>query len=80
MKTAVSIPDDLFEQADRLAQRSGRSRSAVYSAALLEYVERHDPDEVRRVLDEVIERVGRTAPNDDFIEEASRRTLDRSEW
>jgi metal-responsive CopG/Arc/MetJ family transcriptional regulator len=36
MKTAVSVPDDLFAQADRLAKRSRRSRSEVYSAALRE--------------------------------------------
>jgi metal-responsive CopG/Arc/MetJ family transcriptional regulator len=29
MKTAVSVPDDLFAQVDRLAQRSRRSRSEL---------------------------------------------------
>ena len=46
MKTAVSVPDDIFEGAERLARREGRSRSEVYSAALREYVARHSPDEV----------------------------------
>ena len=46
MKTAVSVPDDLFAQVDRLARHSRRSRSEVYSAALREYVARHAPDEV----------------------------------
>ena len=51
MKTAISVPDDLFAQVDRLARRSHRSRSEVYSAALREYVARHSPDEVTAGLD-----------------------------
>ena len=45
MKTAVSIPDEIFEKVERLAASEQRSRSEVYSAALREYVARHAPDE-----------------------------------
>ena len=58
MKTAVSVPDDLFAQVDRLARRSRRSRSEVYSAALREYVARHAPDEVTARLDAVVAEAG----------------------
>ena len=58
MKTAVSVPDDLFAQVDRLARRSRRSRSEVYSAALREYVARHAPDEVTARLDAVMAEAG----------------------
>jgi mRNA interferase MazF len=51
MKTAVSIPDDVFERAERLARRAGRSRSEVFSAALAEYLARHAPDEVTDAMD-----------------------------
>ncbi len=34
VKTAVSIPDQLFEAADRLARRRNMSRSALYAEAL----------------------------------------------
>ena len=79
MKTAVSVPDDLFAQADRLAKRSRRSRSEVYSAALREYVARHAPDEVTAGLDAVI--VGIREPGDDpFAARAARRTLGAAEW
>ena len=60
MKTAVSVPHDLFAQVDRLAKRSRRSRSEVYSAALREYVARHAPDEVTSGLDAVIAGLGRS--------------------
>jgi metal-responsive CopG/Arc/MetJ family transcriptional regulator len=36
MKTAVSIPDDLFEQAEELARRSKKSRSQLFADALRE--------------------------------------------
>jgi len=44
MKTAVSIPDDVFEKAERHARRMGKSRSQLYNHALAEYVARHAPD------------------------------------
>ena len=40
MKTAVSIPDDLFQQAEKLAQELDLSRSALYAKALKEMLER----------------------------------------
>jgi predicted transcriptional regulator len=79
MKTAVSVPDDLFAQADRLAKRSRRSRSEVYSAALREYLARHAPDEVTAGLDAVLADVGDVAP-EPFAAVAARRMLAAAEW
>ena len=79
MKTAVSVPDDLFAQVDRLARRSRRSRSEVYSAALREYVARHAPDEVTTGLDAVLAGIDQAEP-DDFMRRAAHRTLDAAEW
>ena len=42
MKTAISIPDPVFEAAEELARRLGKSRSQVYAEALRQYLERHD--------------------------------------
>lgn len=79
MKTAVSVPDDLFAQVDRLARRSRRSRSEVYSAALREYVARHAPDEVTARLDALVAEAG-AAEEGHFAARAARRTLETSEW
>jgi predicted transcriptional regulator len=79
MKTAVSVPDDIFERVERLARRSGRSRSEVYSAALREYVARHAPDEITEALDRVVGGL-QGAGGDAFAEAAARRTLEASEW
>jgi len=81
MKTAVSVPDDLFQRVDRLARGSGRSRSEVYSAALREYVSRHAPEEVTRRLDLVVDDLLEDATDGDgFREAAARRVLESSEW
>jgi metal-responsive CopG/Arc/MetJ family transcriptional regulator len=78
MKTAVSIPDDVFTQTERLARRLKKSRSEVYSLALTEYVARHAPEFVTEAMDRVCTEVG--AESDDFAATAARRTLERSQW
>jgi predicted transcriptional regulator len=78
MKTAVSIPDALFQQADELARRSNKSRSQLFADALREYVARHDDEAVTEALDRVVDQVGRG--EDGFVATAARRTLERTEW
>ena len=78
MKTAVSIPDQVFEQAERLARRTRQSRSHVFCSALREYVARHSPDDVTEAMDRVCEHVGQQG--DRFVARAARQTLARSEW
>jgi metal-responsive CopG/Arc/MetJ family transcriptional regulator len=77
MKTAVSVPDDVFERVERLARRAGRSRSEVYSAALREYVARHAPDEVTDALNAVVEAAGDPDP---FVLAAGEQILQSDEW
>jgi metal-responsive CopG/Arc/MetJ family transcriptional regulator len=77
MKTAVSVPDDVFERVERLARRAGRSRSEVYSAALREYVARHAPDEVTDALNAVVEAAGDPDP---FVLVAGEQILQSDEW
>lgn len=78
MKTAVSIPDAVFKRVERLARRVRRSRSAVFSAALEEYVARHAPDEVTEAMDRACAAVA--GEPDPFVATAARRVLENSEW
>ena len=78
MKTAVSIPDELFHRADELARKRGKSRSQVYQEALAEYLLRRDEQSITDSLNEVVDEVG--AEVDPWLAEASRQTLERSEW
>ncbi|MGH7897120.1 MAG: ribbon-helix-helix protein, CopG family [Candidatus Binatia bacterium] len=78
MKTAVSIPDELFRKAERLARRSKKSRSQVFQEALSDYVARHAPDEVTQAMNRVCAEVGGAA--DEFVSSAARRVLRRVDW
>src|SRR5437899_1660582 len=78
MKTAISIPDDVFEKAERLARRMKKSRSELFSKAVAEYIARHAPDHVTETMNEVCAEVG--LETDPFVAAASQRTLERSEW
>jgi len=78
MKTAVSIPDDIFAEAEALAHRGKRSRSELYARALSEYVARHAPDRVTEAMDRVLDEVNEV--DDQLGRRAARRTMERTEW
>ena len=78
MKTAISIPDDLFDSADELARRMGMSRSRLYAEAVSEYVAKHRDQDVTRRLDEVYGEADSGLP--EAIRSAQGRSIDRSEW
>ncbi len=78
MKTAVSIPNELFDTAERLARRSRKSRSRLFSDALREYVARRSPDKITEAMDEALAEIGEG--NDPFVTAASRRRLEQSDW
>jgi metal-responsive CopG/Arc/MetJ family transcriptional regulator len=53
MKTAVSLPDDLFASAQALAERLGVSRSHLFATALAEFLAKHQGRKVTAQLDAV---------------------------
>jgi metal-responsive CopG/Arc/MetJ family transcriptional regulator len=79
MKTAISLPDDLFHEAERHARRMKKSRSQLYAEALTEYLARHAPEEVTESMNRVMEDLAQYHP-DPFPGEAARRVLRDSEW
>jgi metal-responsive CopG/Arc/MetJ family transcriptional regulator len=78
MKTAVSIPDEIFAGAERLARRTNRSRSRLFSDALKEYLARHTPDKVTEAMNTTLAQIGEE--HDSFSTSVSRTVLERSEW
>jgi hypothetical protein len=78
MKTAVSLPDRVFREAEAHARRTRKSRSQLYSEALSEYLARHSPDPVTEAMNRVMDELGETV--DPFLSEAARRVLERVEW
>jgi metal-responsive CopG/Arc/MetJ family transcriptional regulator len=53
MKTAISLPDDLYRSGDRLAKRLGVSRSELYARALSEFLAKHQSDQITQRLNAV---------------------------
>lgn len=78
MKAVVSIPDDIFQKAERLARCMNKSRSELFSQALADYVTRHAPDHVTEAMNQVCSEVGNET--DAFTSAGARRTLENVEW
>jgi len=78
MKTAISIPDKIFRDAERLSRRLKKSRSQIYAEAVTEYVARHDPDAVTEAMNRVCEAM--VDYPDPGISAAAKRTLEDVEW
>lgn len=78
MKTAVSVPDEVFEQAERAAKQLKLSRSELYSRALSEYLARHTESEVTAAINAVISEAGQ--PRDPVIVRQGRRRVLESVW
>ena len=77
MKTAVSIPNDVFHRADELAKRLGISRSELYARALANLLASED-DDITAKLDELY----RDQPShlDPSIRAAQSRAVGASDW
>jgi metal-responsive CopG/Arc/MetJ family transcriptional regulator len=78
MKTAISLPDDLFASADALARKLGVSRSRLVAEALAEYVAKHRSTRVTERLNAVYST--QESALDPGMRTAQRRTLKRSRW
>ena len=78
MKTAVSIPDAVFRNAEQLARHLKVSRSRLYATALAEYVMRHRAADVTGKLNAVY------GESDSSLDEAvaaiPTRSLPRERW
>lgn len=78
MKVAVSIPDPIFEAAERLASERGLPRSRLYAEALEAYLAEHGPSVVRERLDAVYADEGATV--DEYLLRAQMESLDDEAW
>lgn len=53
MKTAISIPDTIFNEAEALAKKLGVSRSELYAKAVSAYVDEHRGEQIVEALNAV---------------------------
>ena len=78
MKTAISIPDSIFNAAEKLAKHLGFSRSELYAKAVAEYLEKHRNDGVTKKLNEIYSKeFSQLDPGLQALQSAS---IDEEEW
>ena len=78
MKTAISVPDDLFRSAERASARLGLSRSELYRRALALYLSRNDDRSVTEALDRVYgQEEGQLDP---LLQQMQAASLAREPW
>ena len=78
MKTAISLPDEIFEAAEDLAEKLGVSRSHLYARAVAEFVAHHRNDDVTTRLDAVYGKA--EARIDPVLEDLQSRSVSRGDW
>ncbi len=78
MKTAISLPDDLFRAGDALAKEMKLSRSALYARALERYIARQREDEITEQLNAVY--ATESSELDGAIVLAQLEILEREKW
>jgi len=78
MKTAISIPNDVFARVNQMARRRKMSRSALFTAAAAEYVERHRSDDVTRRLNDVYSK--EDSALDPTLARLQAASLPKEEW
>ena len=78
MKTAVSIPDPLFKEAERLTKRLHIPRSQLYARALEAYLQRQRSKGIKEALDEVYST--ESSELDPVLTQLQAMALGREEW
>ena len=80
MKTAISIPDEIFEKAERAAKKLGVSRSELYAKAVRDFVERYRRENLTEKLNEVYSGDESISELDPHLLALQAHSLKREEW
>jgi hypothetical protein len=78
MKTAVSVPDDLFRLAEAAARRLQVSRNKLYATAISEFLNRQQSNAVTERLNEVYSR--RPAKLGSALHRAQLKSFEMDPW
>ena len=78
MKTAISLPDPIFEEAESLAKQLGVSRSELYTKALKAYLQKYNHDRILNKLNEVYSEASSEA--DPVLTKMQLMSLPNEDW
>jgi len=80
MKTAISIPDEVFKAAERTAKSLGVSRSEFYATAVREYMERYRREGLTEKLNQVYEQDEAVSELDERLQALQLSSLEKESW
>lgn len=78
MKTAISLPDTVFEAAEQIARRLGISRSELYARAVAAFVAEHNDEDITAQLNQVY--VAEDSTVDGVVMQLQVLSLPQEEW
>jgi metal-responsive CopG/Arc/MetJ family transcriptional regulator len=78
MKTAISLPDSVFEDAEQFARNVQQSRSQLYVAAIKEYLARHAADNITNTMNSVCDSL--EEQDTEFANAAALKILSSEPW
>ena len=78
MKTAISLPDELFRRAEAVARKLKISRSQLYAAAITEFIERRQAARITQHLNEIYSV--EPAKIDPALASAQSKSIERESW
>jgi metal-responsive CopG/Arc/MetJ family transcriptional regulator len=78
MKTAISLPERVFKEAERFARKQKKSRSQLYAEAIAEYLARHAPNDITEAMNTVCDHLDYST--DIFRNAAAKKVLQKESW
>lgn len=78
MKTAISVPSDVFQLSEKLAKKLKVSRSAIFAMGVKKLAEEHDEDEIIAQVNRVCEKVDTSV--DPVLFQMAMLSLPKDEW
>ncbi len=78
MKTAISVPNDVFKSVDTFAQKKHLSRSALFTMAVTEFLSHHHEEDVTEQLNKVYGK--QEAVIDPVVNGLQRASLPKEKW
>jgi metal-responsive CopG/Arc/MetJ family transcriptional regulator len=78
MKTAISLPDSIFEEAEALARELGVSRSELYTKALKAYLRKYNRNQMLNQLNTVYSE--ESSELDPVLAKLQFMSLPREDW
>jgi len=78
MKTAISIPDNIFKAADQYAKKHGVSRSQLFTNAVALFLKQHPSDHITKQLNKVYS--SNSADLDEALSKMQFSSIQKEEW